>query len=168
MDRDVTHKILYGPKRSSVTLTASGMTFSKKYFQYTTGLLVRMSEDTFDTTSPGQTMDGWFSDNLDNITQHFALSLCSSFSQTFTSLSSTQDFQITKSRMIKYCYKQCLYTLNEAVKEIPPSWKHGCDWLLPSWKHSCDWPFSFWNMYTFNPPFGWWLEFCGTPCPLMP
>jgi hypothetical protein len=34
--------------------------------------------------------------------------------------------------------------------------------LLPSWKHSCDWPFSLWNMYTFNPLFGWWLDFCGT------
>jgi len=61
-------QIVYGPKRSSVSVTASRMTFSKKYFQYTTGFLVNKSEDTFDTTSPGKTTDGWFIDTLDNIT----------------------------------------------------------------------------------------------------
>jgi hypothetical protein len=35
-----------------------------------------------------KTTDGWFSNTLDIITQHFSMSLCSSFSKTFTSLSS--------------------------------------------------------------------------------
>jgi hypothetical protein len=37
-----------------------------------------------DNTSPGKTTDGWLINTLDIITQHFPVSVCSSFSKTRT------------------------------------------------------------------------------------
>ena len=49
-------------------------------FQDTTGFLVDKSRDTFDTTSPGKTTDGWFGDTLDIITQDLPVTFGASFS----------------------------------------------------------------------------------------
>ena len=52
----------------------------QEYFQYTTGLFVDESRDTFDTTSPGKTTDGWLGDTLDIITKNLPVTLSASLS----------------------------------------------------------------------------------------
>ena len=58
--------------------------------QHTPGLLIDESRDTFDTTTAGQTTDGWLGDTLDVVTQHLTMTLGATLSQTFTSLSTSR------------------------------------------------------------------------------
>ena len=66
----------------------------KEDLEDTSGLLVDQTADTLDTTSAGQSTDGWLGDTLDVITQDFAMSLGASFAQSFTSFSSSGHFLI--------------------------------------------------------------------------
>jgi hypothetical protein len=61
----------------------------KEHLQDTTGFFVDQSRDTLDTTTAGQTTDSWLGDTLDVITQDFAMTLGSSFSETFSSFAAT-------------------------------------------------------------------------------
>ncbi len=66
----------------------------QKHFQYSSGLLVDHSRDTFHAASPGETSDGWLGDTLNVIAQHFSVALGSSNSfaalaQTFASLTAS-------------------------------------------------------------------------------
>jgi hypothetical protein len=61
----------------------------KENFQDTTGFFVDQSRDTLDTTTAGQTTDSWLGDTLDVITKNFAMTLGSSFSETFSSFTAT-------------------------------------------------------------------------------
>ena len=61
----------------------------KEHFEYTTGLFVDQSRDTFDTSSPGQTSDGRLGDTLDVITQHFSVTLGAPLSQSFSSFTTS-------------------------------------------------------------------------------
>ncbi len=56
----------------------------------TAGFFVDQARDTLDSTSASQSADGGFGDSLDVITQDLAMSLRSSLSQTFSSLSTSR------------------------------------------------------------------------------
>jgi hypothetical protein len=58
-------------------------------FQDTTGFFVDQTGDTLDTTTAGQTTDSWLGDTLDVITKNFTMTLCASFSETFSSFTAT-------------------------------------------------------------------------------
>jgi hypothetical protein len=61
----------------------------QKHFQDTSGFFVDQAGNTLDTTTTGQTTNSWLSDTLDVITENFAMTLCSSFSETFSSFTAT-------------------------------------------------------------------------------
>ena len=56
----------------------------------TTGFFVDQTRNTLDTSSSGQSSDGWFGDTLDVVTKNLSMPLGSSFSQSFSSLSSSR------------------------------------------------------------------------------
>uniref|UniRef100_V5H359 Uncharacterized protein n=1 Tax=Anoplophora glabripennis TaxID=217634 RepID=V5H359_ANOGL len=55
----------------------------------TSDFFVDQSRDTLDTTSSGQSSDGWLCDTLDVITENLSVTLSTTFSQTFTTFTST-------------------------------------------------------------------------------
>jgi hypothetical protein len=61
----------------------------KEDLEDTSGLLIDQTADTLDTTTAGQSTDGWLRDTLDVITQDFSMSLGASFAQSFTSFTSS-------------------------------------------------------------------------------
>merc|ERR1712045_587600 len=50
-------------------------------FQNSSGFFVNKSRDSFHSSSACQSTDGWLGDTLDVISQHLAMTFCSSFSQ---------------------------------------------------------------------------------------
>ena len=61
----------------------------------TTGLFVDEARDTLDTTTTSQTTDSWLGDALDVITQHLAMTLGASLSQSFSSFAASRhDYQL--------------------------------------------------------------------------
>ncbi|XP_040159943.1 uncharacterized protein LOC120898323 [Anopheles arabiensis] len=75
----------------------------QKYFQDATGFLVDEAGDTFHSSAPSQTADGGLGNALDVIPQHFSVTLGSSFTQTFSSLSSSGDDEHRIMRENKGC-----------------------------------------------------------------
>lgn len=67
----------------------------KEDLQYTSGLFVDESRDTFYTTSSSQTTDCWFGNTLDVISQDFSVALGTSFSKSFTSFSSSRHVSLS-------------------------------------------------------------------------
>jgi hypothetical protein len=61
----------------------------KEHLQDTTGLFVDQTRDTFHTSSTGQSADCRLGNALDVVTQNFAMTLGSTFAQTFASLASS-------------------------------------------------------------------------------
>ena len=61
----------------------------KENLEDTTGLLVDQSRDTLDSSSSGETANSWLRDSLDVVTKNFAMALGSSFSEAFSSLSTS-------------------------------------------------------------------------------
>ena len=61
----------------------------EEHLEDTTGLLVDEARDTLDTTTASQTADGGLGDTLDIITQHLAMPLGASLSETLSSLASS-------------------------------------------------------------------------------
>jgi hypothetical protein len=59
-------------------------------FENTSGFFVDESRDTLNTTSSSKTTDSGFRDTLDIVTKNLTMSLGTSFSQTFTSLSTSR------------------------------------------------------------------------------
>ena len=55
----------------------------------TAGLLVDQAADTLDTTTSGETSDGWLGDTLDVITQDLSVTLGATLAQTFTSFTTS-------------------------------------------------------------------------------
>ena len=53
----------------------------------TTGLLVNKARDTLDTTTTSETTDSGLRDTLDVVTKNFAMTLCASLSESFSSFS---------------------------------------------------------------------------------
>ncbi|CAG5092672.1 Similar to Histone H3 (Urechis caupo) [Cotesia congregata] len=72
----------------------------KENFEHTTGLFVDQSRDTFDSTTTGQTTNGWLSDTLDVITKNFTMALGSSFSQSFSSLTTASHVDISRIKLL--------------------------------------------------------------------
>ena len=65
----------------------------KEHLQDTTGLLVDEARDTLDTTTTSQTADGGLGDTLDIITQHLAVPLGASLSETLSSLAASSHLE---------------------------------------------------------------------------
>ena len=61
----------------------------EEHLQDTTGLLVDEAGDTLDTTTASQTADGGLGDTLDVITQHLAMPLGASLSESLSSLAAS-------------------------------------------------------------------------------
>ena len=61
----------------------------EEHLEDTTGLLVDEARDTLDTSTTCQTADGGLGDTLDVITQHLAVPLCSTLSESLSSLASS-------------------------------------------------------------------------------
>ena len=59
-------------------------------FKNSSCLLVDETRDTLDSTTASQTTDSGLGDTLDVITQDFAMTLCASFSKTFSSLATSR------------------------------------------------------------------------------
>jgi hypothetical protein len=68
----------------------------KENFEDTTGLFVDEAGDTFHSTSPGQTTDGWFGDTLDVITQNFPVTLGAPLSKSFSSFTSSRHVSVAE------------------------------------------------------------------------
>lgn len=66
----------------------------QEYLEDTTSFFVDETRDTLDTTTTGKTTDSWLGDTLDVITEYLSVTLGSSFSQTFTSFSTTRHLEI--------------------------------------------------------------------------
>jgi len=61
----------------------------KEHLEHTTGLFVDQSRDTLHTTTTSETADGGLGDSLDIVTKDLPVALGSSFSKTFSSLSTS-------------------------------------------------------------------------------
>uniref|UniRef100_A0A182WM75 Uncharacterized protein n=1 Tax=Anopheles minimus TaxID=112268 RepID=A0A182WM75_9DIPT len=61
----------------------------QKHFQHAARFFVDETRDTLHSSTAGQTTDGRLGDSLDVVTQHFTMTLGSSFTQTFASFSTT-------------------------------------------------------------------------------
>ena len=61
----------------------------KENLKNSTGFLVDESRDTLDSSSSGETANCWLRDSLDVITKNLAMALGSSFSEAFSSLSTS-------------------------------------------------------------------------------
>ena len=67
----------------------------KENLKDTTGLFVDEARDTLDTTTTSQTTDSGLGDTLDVITQHLAMTLGASLSQSFSSFATSRhDYQL--------------------------------------------------------------------------
>ena len=74
----------------------------KENLQDTTGLFVDEARDTLDTTTTSQTTDSGLGDTLDVITQHLAMTLGASLSQTFSSFATSRhDYQLNDAEFRK-------------------------------------------------------------------
>ena len=63
-------------------------------FQNTTRLFVNETGNALDTTTASQTANGWFSDALNIITQHFTMTFSAAFSQAFASFTASSHSSI--------------------------------------------------------------------------
>merc|ERR1711899_327115 len=61
-------------------------------FQNSSSFFVDKSRDSFHSSSACQSTDSWFGDTLGVISQHLAMTFCSSFSQSFSSFASSRHF----------------------------------------------------------------------------
>ena len=61
-------------------------------FEHSSGLLVDESRDTLDSTTTGQTPDGWLCNALDVVSQHLPVALSASLSEPFSTFSSSRHF----------------------------------------------------------------------------
>merc|ERR1712156_1165487 len=61
-------------------------------FQNSSGFFVNKSRDSLHSSSACQSTDSWFGDTLDVISQHLAMTFCSSFSQSLSSFASSRHF----------------------------------------------------------------------------
>ena len=61
----------------------------EEHFENSTGFLVDESRNTLDSSSSGETANSWLRDSLDVITKNLAMALGSSFSEAFSSLSTS-------------------------------------------------------------------------------
>ncbi|KYN30768.1 hypothetical protein ALC56_14579, partial [Trachymyrmex septentrionalis] len=61
--------------------------------QHTSSFFVDQAGDTLDATTACQTTDSWLGDTLDVIAKNFPVTLRSSFSQSFSSLTATSHFE---------------------------------------------------------------------------
>ena len=86
----------------------------KEHLQYTTSLFVDETRDTLDTTTAGQTTDGWLGDTLDVITQHLTMTLGASLSKTLSSFATSRhdyfSLLIIEQEMTFSSGARCLYT----------------------------------------------------------
>ena len=62
----------------------------QEYFQNTSGFFVDQARDTLDTTTTRETTDSWFGDSLDVVTEYLSVTLGSSFSQSFSSFTTSR------------------------------------------------------------------------------
>ena len=65
----------------------------QEYFQDTAGLFVDQAGNTLDTTTASQTADGGLGDTLDVITQHLAMTLGATLSESFSSFATSRHCQ---------------------------------------------------------------------------
>ena len=57
----------------------------EEHLEHSAGLFVDETGDTLDATAAGEAADGWFGDALDVVAEDFAMTLGSSFSESFSS-----------------------------------------------------------------------------------
>ena len=62
----------------------------KENFEYASGLLVDQSRDTLDTTTTSETANSGLGDSLDVITQHLAMTLSASLSESLSSFAASR------------------------------------------------------------------------------
>ena len=62
----------------------------KENLEHTTSFLVDETRDTLDSSTASQTADGGLGDSLDVVAKHLAMTLGSSFAESFSSLSTTR------------------------------------------------------------------------------
>ena len=91
----------------------------KEYLKDTTGLFVDQARDTLDTSTSRQTTDSGLGDTLDVITQHLAMTLSASLSESFASF--TTSGMLLSEQDSKYAFNKLL-NIDQAV---PSSYKCG-------------------------------------------
>lgn len=84
----------------------------KENLEYSTGLFVDQTRDTFDSTSTGQTTDSGLGDTLDVITQHLPVPLGTSLSESLSSFTSSRHVyrqlavtEMTRTSLCRYIYR---------------------------------------------------------------
>ena len=65
-------------------------------FEDTSSFFVDQSTDSFYTTTTRQTADGWLRDSLDVVTKNLSMTLGASFSQSFSSFSTSRHLDLLK------------------------------------------------------------------------
>ena len=91
----------------------------KENFQDTTGFFIDEAGDTFDTTSAGKTTDSRLGDTLDVITKYFTMTLSASFSQTFSSLSTSRhvDYSRNLTKILIEADIKTVYILEQTLTD---------------------------------------------------
>ena len=64
----------------------------QEHLEDSPSLLIDESGDTFDSSPPRQTADCWLGDSLDVVSQHLAMALGTTLSQSFSSFSTSSHF----------------------------------------------------------------------------
>lgn len=89
----------------------------QEHLQDTSGFLVDQAGDTLDSTATGQTTDCWLRDSLDVIAQDFAMTLCSSFAQAFSSFASSSHVDLL---LLRFKFLLCeLYSVSLETRMMP-------------------------------------------------
>ncbi|TRY67497.1 hypothetical protein TCAL_03754, partial [Tigriopus californicus] len=85
--------------------------------QNTTGLFIDQARDTLYAATASQSSDGGLGDALDIITQHFAMPLCSSLAQSFTTFaSSSHDVSSTELLIRKLPFQRLVREIAQDFK----------------------------------------------------
>ena len=89
---------IHGGDGLSLGMLGVGDSISDDVFQEnledTTGFFVDQTRNTLDTTSSSQSSDGWLGNSLDVISKNLSMTLCSSFSESLSSLSTSRHVEL--------------------------------------------------------------------------
>ena len=90
--------------------------------QYATGLFVDEPRDTFDSTTSGQTTDGWLGDTLDVITKNLSVTLGASLSQSLSSFATSRHVDMRMILRNTKSFECNLFRLyNDGCERVAPS-----------------------------------------------
>lgn len=97
---------------SNIRYICISVKFFLSYLKHTTSLLIDQTGDTLDTATASKTANSRLSDTLDVITQHLAMTLGATLSQSFSTLSTASHCAADR-RLIICCEKKKLLQMRK-------------------------------------------------------